>query len=146
MLLSGHDDLIRSLINRYAREYNIRVYSFANVGNHLHFLIKTESKVFHVAHAEFKAFIRRLTGEIAFRITGAKKSNKLGRRFWDSIPFSRIVHWGRSFEVVRDYIVKNLFEGAGLWSRKLHPELQMIKLSMTEAGMPPPGAKSASVR
>lgn len=87
--------------------FAVRVYDRANVGNHIHFVIKACS------HQAYRAFIRYLSGRIAFEVTGAKKGRAAGR-FWDSIPYSRVLEWGRDFVNARIYITKNLLEGEGV--------------------------------
>lgn len=49
------DDLVRTV----ARKWNIRVYEYANVGNHRHLLLKVSSR------GAWRAFIRELSGRIA---------------------------------------------------------------------------------
>ncbi len=70
-------------------------------------------------HEAYRSFVRFVSGKIAFEVTGAKKgramvSKKADGKFWDSIPFSRVLEWGRDFINARIYITKNLFEGEGL--------------------------------
>jgi hypothetical protein len=49
----------------------------------------------------------------------ALKPNETGRGFWDSLAFTRIVHFGRDFAGVARYVIKNLFEAAGVPMKKL---------------------------
>ena len=51
-------------------------------------------------------------------ITGAKKTNPMRDKFWDFLPYTRIVGWGRDFENLRLYFINNLFESAGLLTKK----------------------------
>jgi REP element-mobilizing transposase RayT len=103
---------------RIARKHGIRLHHYANVGNHLHLLVKTPTRT------AFKSFLRELTGVIAIIVTGAKKGNALQKRgegmrgFWDFLPYTRIVSWGRDLANLKLYFVKNLFEAAGLLTRK----------------------------
>lgn len=131
-----HVDLVEKWIQICARRYGVRIHRFANVGNHLHLLVSLapESAVrepvrvgytkFERARARFSGFLRELAGAIAFRITGASKSKPVGR-FWDAPAFTRILHWGREFERGMIYLVKNLFEAAGLWNRKKNPHWEV---------------------
>src|SRR5436305_1807405 len=59
-----------------------------------------------------KRFLCALSGETDQRITGARKGKPFGRRFFDSIPWSRIV--GKDFLEVRRYIIQNTLEALGL--------------------------------
>ncbi|MEK6705182.1 MAG: hypothetical protein AABZ06_05290 [Bdellovibrionota bacterium] len=86
-------------------------------------------------HPKHCDHIQRLTEELAKRwgvrlyryaiiVTGAKKgsaltSNETGRGFWDHLAFTRIVHFGRDFENMGRYLIKNLFESAGVSVKKL---------------------------
>jgi hypothetical protein len=106
------------------------------VGNHLHLLVRTPTRT------AFKAFLRELAGAIPMIVTGAKKGRALPRKkaaaiaghgesgadaaaargFWDYLPYTRIVRWGRDFNNVKEYFIKNFFEAAGLLTRKLKRE------------------------
>ncbi|MBI2606994.1 MAG: hypothetical protein HYW49_13050 [Deltaproteobacteria bacterium] len=101
----------RKIVDRAIRaaeeRFPVRIYGRANVGNHIHFVLKART------HGAYRAFIRYLSGRIAFEVTGAKKGRAAGR-FWDSIPYSRVLEWGRDFINARIYITKNLFEGEGI--------------------------------
>jgi hypothetical protein len=35
-----------------------------------------------------------------------------GRQFWDAIPFTRVIAWGRSLLLAKNYIVQNQMEAA----------------------------------
>jgi hypothetical protein len=76
------------------------------------------------SRAIWQRFIRELTGGIALIVTGAKKGsglerNETGRGFWDRLVFTRIVSFGRDFNGVMQYLIKNLFEAAGLPMKRL---------------------------
>jgi REP element-mobilizing transposase RayT len=127
---------VKQVVNEAARKHGIKLYRFANVGNHLHLLFQAR-KV-----ENLRAFMREISGSIAFQITGAKKSNPLQGKFWDLLPYSRVVTWGRDFKAVTNYIIGNLFEAAGLWNRKRDSHLKVILASMLEAGLGPPGLRT----
>lgn len=107
LLDSGKRKVVNRAIAAAAERFSVRVYDRANVGNHLHFVLKARTR------DAYRAFIRYLSGRIAFEITGAKKGRAAGR-FWDSIPYSRVLEWGRDFINARVYVTKNLFEGEGV--------------------------------
>ncbi len=134
--LQSHSDRVERLLNKYSKLYGIQVFYQANVGNHLHLLIKTRSKGYPQAKALFQAFLRRFSGELAFQIMGAKKGEPRGR-FWDAIPFTRLINWGRDFATAKTYLFKNLFEASGLWDRKSHPEWEVYPIEMLAAQAPP---------
>ena len=118
------DDRVREI----ARRHGIRLYRYANVGNHLHLLVKTPTRT------AFQRFLKDLGGTIAVLVTGAKNGQPLEngrtgaaspgipessrRKFWDGLAYTRIVHFGRDFRNLEQYFIKNLFEAAGLLTRK----------------------------
>ncbi len=126
--LQAHDEKVEKLLNKFSKLYGIQVFYRANVGNHLHLLLRTRSKSYPQAKAVFQAFLRRFSGELAFQVMQAKKGQPKGR-FWDAIPFTRLINWGRDFATAKTYIFKNLIEAAGLWDRKAHPDWELIDLS-----------------
>ena len=118
MLHPKHCTHVHHVTQKLAQRWGISLYRYANVGNHIHLLIKVPSR------AVWQRFLRELTGAIAIIVTGAKKGaalkqNNTGRGFWDHLAFTRIVHFGRDFKNVGRYLIKNLFEAAGIPMKKL---------------------------
>jgi REP element-mobilizing transposase RayT len=118
MLRSKYCQPIHDFAHELAERWGVRIYRFANVGNHIHLLLKVPSR------AVWRRFIRELAGGIAVIVTGARKGaglkkNERGRGFWDELVFTRIVKFGRDFFGVKNYLAKNLFEAAGLPVKKL---------------------------
>jgi REP element-mobilizing transposase RayT len=118
MLRPKNAEHIHQLTQKLSRRWGVRIYRYANVGNHIHLLVKVPSR------AIWQRFIRELTGGIALIVTGAKKGaglerNETGRGFWDRLVFTRIVGFGRDFNGVMQYLIKNLFEAAGLPMKRL---------------------------
>ncbi|HAR44159.1 MAG TPA: hypothetical protein DCS07_16265, partial [Bdellovibrionales bacterium] len=109
---------------RLKTRWGVSVYRYANVGNHLHLLIRAKSR------SDWQGFIRELSGGISMIVTGARKGNALERSksaglaesakrgFWDHLVFTRIVSWGKDFNHVARYVLTNLWEGAGVPVRK----------------------------
>ena len=97
---------IQLLIEQVAKQYGIKIYQFANVGNHLHLLVKTQTRL------EFQNFLRVITGKIAILVTQAKKGQKRGK-FWDGLSFTRVVNWGKDFDRLVKYFIKNQIESFG---------------------------------
>ena len=112
-------------MDRLKTRWDISVYRYANVGNHLHLLIRAKSR------ADWQGFIREFSGGIAMIVTGARKSHALPRSkakdvpesakrgFWDYLVFTRIVSFGKDFKNVANYVLTNLWEGAGVPVRKI---------------------------
>ena len=97
---------IEALIAKAGRRWRVKVYERANVGNHLHLLVKAESR------DGFANFLRVLGAQIATHVTGARRGKALGVRFWDLPAWSRLVEG--DFRSVRAYIVKNSLEALRL--------------------------------
>jgi REP element-mobilizing transposase RayT len=101
-----------------AKQYGIKIYKFANVGNHIHLLIKLSNRF------TFAPFMRALAGIIAMKVTGARKLATLRNirspkdddsvaKFWDFRPWSRIVEWGKAFKHAKSYVIQNEKEASG---------------------------------
>lgn len=85
-----------------SRKWGIKVIQFANVGNHLHLVVR-------IGHRRtYKPFICALTGAIAHRLKGNIK------KFWDYRPFSRVIYGFNAWLSMRDYMVVNQLEGGGV--------------------------------
>jgi REP element-mobilizing transposase RayT len=98
---------IRSALRELAGRYHVRVYEYANSGNHLHLLVRARRR------PSFQAFLRAFAGLAARIATGAQRGNPVGR-FWDDLAYSRLLHWGKEFRCVRDYVARNDLEAKGL--------------------------------
>jgi REP element-mobilizing transposase RayT len=106
MLCPVHRATIANLMRTLAPRYRVRVYQFANVGNHLHFVVGAKDR-----HG-FQSFLRAFAGLAARAVTGARKGAPVGR-FWTSTTYSRLLSWGRAFHTARVYVLQNEFESAG---------------------------------
>jgi len=98
---------IRSMIDRSARATGIKIYRYANSGNHLHLIVMASSRT------AFKRFIRTISGLIARLILGAERGKAMGIQFWDARPFTRILEWGRDYRQVCAYLLQNTLEAFG---------------------------------
>jgi len=93
---------VNQAINNACRKHGVRLYEYANVGNHLHLLIKLRSR------ASWAGFIREITGRIA-QLTETK---------WLHRPFTRIVRgWKKAYQISREYVRLNVLEANGFISR-----------------------------
>lgn len=125
MLHPKHRNHIESFVQKTARRWGVKLYRFANVGNHIHLLIQVSTR------EAWKSFSRELSGGIAQIVTGAQKGSALARMqgsttpesakrgFWDHLLFTRIVSFGRDFNGMAKYLIKNLFEAAGVPMQRL---------------------------
>jgi REP element-mobilizing transposase RayT len=128
-MLGAKRERVDALVRQVAARHGQRLYRYANVGNHLHLLVKTPSR------RAFQRFLKDLTGSLAILITGAKNSSPLKGRFWDRLAYTRIVSWGRDFKNIELYFIKNLFEAAGLLTKKAKAlGLQVIPIAGWASG------------
>jgi hypothetical protein len=86
------------------RRFDVRVYDFANVGSHLHLLVRARRR------EAFQGFLRSFAGIVARRVTGARRTRPVGR-FFTGLAWSRVVSWGRDYFGVRHYVFRNQIEG-----------------------------------
>ena len=112
-----HIQRIKEIIKTHSHASGVRVYRFANSGNHLHLLVLTRSM-----HA-LRRFLRAVTGLIARYILKTEKTRPLpqGVAFWDQRPFSRIVTWGKEYAGVAAYLLQNTLEALGFVEYKPRP-------------------------
>jgi len=120
--LFRHKKIILGLIRKNSQRFHVKVYEYALQGNHLHLLVKAQSR------ESLQNFFRVIAGHVAQRILeecplsglderggapacekkeGCKKNQ---RRFWSFLLYSRAVSWGREFQSVKAYIQKNTLE------------------------------------
>ncbi len=99
---------IELIVRKQALRFGLKVYQYANTGNHLHLVVRTNRR------DAFRAFIRAISGIIARVTTGIERGALLGGRFWDARPFTRILEWGREYKNVCAYILQNILEVLGL--------------------------------
>jgi REP element-mobilizing transposase RayT len=103
--LRKHDRAIRQVLRRMARRFDVRVYDFANVGSHLHLVLRARRR------EGFQGFLRSFVGIVARRVTGAERARPRGP-FFDGLAWSRVVSWGRDYWGLRNYVFRNEIEGA----------------------------------
>jgi REP element-mobilizing transposase RayT len=120
---------VNALVHQIARKYGIRIYEYANVGNHIHLIVRTGRRT------SWAGFIRELTGRIALLLrkrigTGRGRQTEASRvsrtaipkpgsapseqSFWQYRPFTRIVRsWRQAFREACDYVELNRLEAEG---------------------------------
>ncbi|MDZ4660092.1 MAG: transposase [Pseudomonadota bacterium] len=106
--LRNHQTAINKILKRFAEKSRVSIYQKAIVGNHIHLLIRAKTR------KEIQNFFRTIAALIARHVTNARKGKPFGR-FWSYLIFSRLLSsWGKEFEKVRAYIVKNTLEATGM--------------------------------
>jgi REP element-mobilizing transposase RayT len=105
MTRCANEQKVRSLVFGLGERFNVKVYSFANSGNHIHLLLRAKVK------GDFQNYLRSLTGLIARHVTRSERGRKFGK-FWDHLAYSKLVGWGREFQNAITYIARNALEGA----------------------------------
>jgi REP element-mobilizing transposase RayT len=121
--LLKHQFMIRAILRKASRLFQIKVYRVAICGNHLHFLVRGHHR------EDLQNFFRVLSGHVAQNILrefpvaeaergGApqkRKHPKNQRKFWALLIYSRVLSgWGREFRVVAKYIEQNVLEALNL--------------------------------
>jgi REP element-mobilizing transposase RayT len=102
--LRKHDRAVREALRRMARRFEVRIYDFANVGSHLHLVLRARRR------EAFQGFLRSFAGIVARRVTGARRAHPSGP-FFDGLAWSRVVSWGRDYWGLRHYVFRNQIEG-----------------------------------
>lgn len=133
--LFRHKKMILSLMKKNAFRFQVKVVEYAIQGNHLHMLVRAQSR------EGLQNFFRVIAGHSAQKIlqkfplqdtTGGapvedQKSRAGGaqagreeqaqdgcaknrRKFWSFLLYSRVVSWGRDFSAVVSYIQRNTLE------------------------------------
>src|SRR5260221_5772640 len=97
--LLRHERAVRDALRAMARRFGVRVYDFANVGSHLHLLIRSDRR------ETFQAFLRSFAGIVARRVTGARRGTPVGR-FFSGLAWLRVVRLGRDYFGVRHYVFR----------------------------------------
>lgn len=120
--LLRHRPLIEKVINKAKKRFAIRVYELAVVSNHIHILVKGQSR------RELQNFFRVVAGHIAQELLrripvlpservkrgGASEIREKENKFWQTRIYSRIVGWGREYLGLKMYVILNALEALGL--------------------------------
>jgi len=103
--MKKHQAKIREALRACVLRSGVRVYDFANVGSHLHLLVRARRR------DAFQRFLRTFAGIVARIVTGARRGKPLrAGPFWSALAWSRVVAWGRDFWGVRHYVFRNRIE------------------------------------
>jgi REP element-mobilizing transposase RayT len=118
--------LVLRTLEKFAKRFHICIYEKAVCGNHIHIFAKANSK------RDLQNFFRVFAGQVAQGILqkfplqkheqkaftgrrgGTPQHRKNQRTFWSFLLYSRIVSWGRDYQRVVNYVVRNTKEALGL--------------------------------
>jgi REP element-mobilizing transposase RayT len=103
----NHSKWIDRQIKEMSRACGVKIERYENVGNHLHILLRATRR------ESFRAFLRGITSTIARKITGAKKGLQKSQKFWDALPFSRLIKGHSAYKIMQEYLNKNRIEAIG---------------------------------
>ena len=116
---------IEKVVRSQAQKFGVEIFRYANVGNHLHLLIKPNYRL------GFIYFLRAISGIISRIALGAERGQSklkakiaLGAKsgtaklieknqFWDQRPWTRILFTWTEFKNVKKYVEQNFNEAAG---------------------------------
>ena len=93
---------IHEILTRHVNRFSVQTYERAICSNHIHLAVRSKTR------EGFLNFLRAICGRIAQL---AKKSSQ--QKFWESIPYTRIVQWGRHFLRLLKYVRQNTLEADG---------------------------------
>jgi hypothetical protein len=105
-LFDPRDQGIRQEFDRLAFKYQVRLYDLVLNHSHAHSSILIPNREAYVG------FIRELTANLV-RYWSQKIGIRL-RKVFQQRPFSRIVAWGRSYQILKQYLQKNESESGVL--------------------------------
>ena len=88
---------IEKMFLKYATKFNVKVYKKALASNHIHVLALFESRESYVQ------FIKAVAGQMAQKL----------KIKWQHRPWSRIIHWGKAFQIAVQYVLQNELEAMG---------------------------------
>lgn len=121
-------DIVERVAQCYSKRFRIRIYEKAICGNHLHLLVRAQTR------RELQYFFRVFAGQVAqeillrYPLTLTEKQKRGGtpnahpknrRTFWEVLIYSRIVSWGREFRIVKAYVIQNTLEANGIIAYKM---------------------------
>lgn len=102
---------IDKVIKAQAQKFGVEIFNCANVGNHIHLLVKASYR------KGFISFLRAISGILARIALGAERGrakqtdSTLG--FWDQRPWTRILFTWTDFKNVKRYVEQNFNEVMG---------------------------------
>jgi len=99
---------IWGIISKHADKTGVKIYEYANGGNHLHLLLRAKHR------DDYTVFIKTITGLIARLVGKSERGTPLKKNFWDARPFSRVVSFAKKeFSAIKTYLLRNTLEAIG---------------------------------
>ncbi len=101
---------VNEAVRRLAAHFGVELREYANVGNHLHLLVKANRR------EQISGYLRALSGVLVRIVMNCQKGSPMraagqrenGGKFWDGRPYTKIVAIGlKPFRGIREYIEKN---------------------------------------
>jgi len=105
--LKHNKALVSHLLFKTSARFKIKIYHNSLNSNHIHLLVKADSP------KDLNDIVRVFAGQVAQRITGAVRGRKNRISFWIKPVWKRLVHWGRDFLNLQNYIFRNQLEALG---------------------------------
>ena len=133
---------VKAVIDDHAKKNGVKVYRYANSGNHLHLVVKITNR------ALFSKFLRVVSGLIARLVLGAEKSSaklRAGSKFWDARPFTRVAEWGKAFDSLCDYLTLNTLEALGFVKHSRNDGIKKFWTVKFEPDPPPSDRRQAAL-
>lgn len=101
---------IEKVVRTQAQRFDVDIYRYANVGNHLHLLIKANYR------QGFISFLRTISGIISRIALSAERGRAIldaSTQFWDQRPWTKILLTWTDFKNVKKYVEQNFNEALG---------------------------------
>lgn len=118
---------IADIVIAQGQKHHVKVYRYSNAGNHLHLMILPRDR------DAYNGFVRSITGLIARVVLAVERGNAKGLKFWDARPFTRIVAWGRDYNRVAEYLLKNTLEAIGFQPYERRKNTSIERRSLKKA-------------
>lgn len=116
---------IENILSSTAKKYKIRIYRFSIVSNHIHIIFRARRRWL------YRAFVCSFTGQIAQAVMGnlsfkdflkglagegvrQERRQHKEQRFWEHRPFTRILDWGKDYQICMRYLLQNTKEALGI--------------------------------
>jgi REP element-mobilizing transposase RayT len=124
---------IESILRKQASNFGVKIYDFANAGNHLHLVIRIHNR------ETYKSFIRAISGLLMRKVFGLERGRGAHSALWDARPFTRILTWGKDFSAVKNYLHINRLEMIGLKREEARATIKKhgLKTSLLGIGFSP---------